>query len=133
MELENPIEEARRYVTNAEEIIQKAGYDPEVKSYTDSKYVKTAGDTLWKGCLIALDAVLHVRKGKERPSIEKYQEAAGKRDRKLLQYVNNGYNTLHLYMGYDGTRGKKLCDAGFEYANSIIDRCALLYPETPQA
>ena len=133
MELENPIEEARRYVTNAEEIIQKAGYDPEVRSYTDSKYVKTAGDTLWKGCLIALDAVLHVRKGKGRPSIEKYQEAAGKRDRKLLQYVNNGYNTLHLYMGYDGTRGKKLCDAGFEYANSIIDRCALLYPETPQA
>ena len=133
MELENPIEEARRYVTNAEEIIQKAGYDPEVKSYTDSKYVKTAGDILWKGCLIALDAVLHVRKGKGRPSIEKYQEAAGKRDRKLLQYVNNGYNTLHLYMGYDGTRGKKLCDAGFEYANSIIDRCALLYPETPQA
>lgn len=133
MELENPIEEARRYVTNAEEIIQKAGYDPEVKSYTDSKYVKTAGDILWKGCLIALDAVLHVRKGKGRPSIEKYQEAAGKRDRKLLQYVNNGYNTLHLYMGYDGTRGKKLCDAGFEYANSIIDRCALLYPDTPQA
>lgn len=133
MELENPIEEARRYVTNAEEIIQKAGYDPEVKSYTDSKYVKTAGDILWKGCLIALDAVLHVRKGKGQPSIEKYQEAAGKRDRKLLQYVNNGYNTLHLYMGYDGTRGKKLCDAGFEYANSIIDRCALLYPETPQA
>ena len=133
MELENPIEEARRYVTNAEEIIQKAGYDPEVKSYTDSKYVKTAGDILWKGCLIALDAVLHVRKGKGRPSIEKYQEAAGKRDRKLLQYVNNGYNTLHLYMGYDGTRGKKMCDAGFEYANSIIDRCALLYPETPQA
>lgn len=133
MELKNPIEEARRYVTNAEEIIQKAGYDPEVKSYTDSKYVKTAGDILWKGCLIALDAVLHVRKGKGRPSIEKYQEAAGKRDRKLLQYVNNGYNTLHLYMGYDGTRGKKLCDAGFEYANSIIDRCALLYPETPQA
>ena len=133
MELENPIEEARRYVTNAEEIIQKAGYDPEVKSYTDSKYVKTAGDILWKGCLIALDAVLHVRKGKGRPSIEKYQEAAGKRDRKLLQYVNNGYNTLHLYMGYDGTRWKKLCDAGFEYANSIIDRCALLYPETPQA
>ena len=133
MELENPIEEARRYVTNAEEIIQKAGYDPEVKSYTDSKYVKTAGDILWKGCLIALDAVLHVRKGKGRPSIEKYQEAAGKRDRKLLQYVNNGYNTLHLSMGYDGTRGKKLCDAGFEYANSIIDRCALLYPETPQA
>lgn len=128
MELQNPIEEARRYVANAEEIIQKAVYDPEINSYTDSKYVKTAGDVLWKGCLIALDAVLLVRKGKGRPSIEKYQEAAAKRDRKLLQFVNNGYNTLHLSMGYDGTKGKKVCDAGFEYANSIIDRCALLYP-----
>ena len=128
MELQDPIEEARRYVANAEEIIQKAVYDPEINSYTDSKYVKTAGDVLWKGCLIALDAVLLVRKGKGRPSIEKYQEAAAKRDRKLLQFVNNGYNTLHLSMGYDGTKGKKVCDAGFEYANSIIDRCALLYP-----
>ena len=128
MELQDPIEEARRYVANAEEIIRKAVYDPEINSYTDSKYVKTAGDVLWKGCLIALDAVLFVRKGKGRPSIEKYQEAAAKRDRKLLQFVNNGYNTLHLSMGYDGTKGKKICDAGFEYANSIIDRCALLYP-----
>ena len=128
MELQDPIEEARRYVANAEEIIQKAVYDPEINSYTDSKYVKTAGDVLWKGCLIALDAVLFVRKGKGRPSIEKYQEAAAKRDRKLLQFVNNGYNTLHLSMGYDGTKGKKVCDAGFEYAQNIIDRCALLYP-----
>ena len=128
MELQDPIEEARRYVANAEEIIQKAVYDPEINSYTDSKYVKTAGDVLWKGCLIALDAVLFVRKGKGIPSIEKYQEAAAKRDRKLLQFVNNGYNTLHLSMGYDGTKGKKVCDAGFEYAQNIIDRCALLYP-----
>lgn len=30
-------------------------------------------------------------------------------------------------MGYDGTRGKKICDTGFEYANEIINRCALLY------
>ncbi|MBR0077872.1 MAG: DUF5618 family protein [Bacteroidales bacterium] len=127
MELENPIEEARRYVAHAEETIQKAIYDPETKSYTDSKYVKTAGDILWKGCLIALDAVLHVRIGKGRPSIEKYKEAAGKRDRKLLQFVNTGYSTTHLAMGYDGNEDKRICDAGFEYANAIIDRCALLY------
>ena len=41
MERKNPIEEARRYVANAEEVIGKASYDPELKSYTDSKYVKT--------------------------------------------------------------------------------------------
>ncbi len=129
MEIENPIEEARRYVANAEEIIQKANYDPELKMYTDGKYIKAAGDLLWKGCLIALDAVLGVRKGKGRPSIEKYKEAAGKRDKKLLAYIVAGYDTMHLYMGYDGTKDKKVSDAGFEKANDIIGRCAILYPE----
>ena len=128
MEKKDPIEEARRYVANAEEVIKKANYDPELKSYTDSKYVKAAGDYLWKGCLIALDAVLQVRKGKGRPSIEKYKEAAGKRDRKLMNSVNIGYDTMHLYMGYDGTRNKKTCDSGFDYANAIIDHCARLMP-----
>ena len=129
MEKRDPIEEARRYVANAEEVIKKAQYDPEMKSYTDSKYIRTAGDILWKGCLIALDAVLHVRKGKGRPSIEKYKEAVAKRDKKLLNYVNIGYNLLHLTMGYDGTKSKKVCDEGFEYANAIIDHCAKLCPE----
>ena len=50
----NPIEEARRYVANAEEIIKRSTYDPETKLYKDKKFVRIAGDTLWKGCLIAL-------------------------------------------------------------------------------
>ena len=123
------IEEARRYAANAEEVIKKAKYDPELKSYTDSKYVRMAGDTLWKGCLIALDAVFHVRKGKGRPSIDKYRMAVAKRDKKLLQLVNNGYDVTHLSMGYDGVGGKKVCDAGFEYANAIIDHCEMLLPK----
>ena len=126
MEKKNPIEEARRYVANAEEIIKKANYDPELKSYTDSKYIKTAGNILWLGCLVALDAVLDVRNGKGRPSIEKYKEAASKRDRKLLHFINLGYDTTHLVMGYDGNKERKVCDAGFERAKDIIDRCAML-------
>ena len=128
MEKNDPIEEARRYVANAEEIIQKANYDPELKMYTDRKYVKTAGNILWLGCLVALDAVFDIRKGKGRPSIDKYKEAAGKRDRKLLHYLDTGYDTMHLVMGYDGNKSKKVCETGFEWANAIIDRCALLYP-----
>lgn len=31
-------------------------------------------------------------------------------------------------MGYDGTKDKKVCEAGFDKANEIINRCALLYP-----
>ena len=103
----DPIAEARRYVANAEEIIQRSKYDPETKSYKDKKYVRIAGDTLWKGCLIALDGVFNVRKGKGRPSIKKYQEAVAKRDGKLLKFLNLGYETMHLVMGYDGNRGKK--------------------------
>ncbi len=121
MEKENPIEEARRYVANAKEIIKNANYDPETKSYEDRKYIKAAGDILWKGCLIALDAVLPIRNGK------------GRRDRKLLQFINIGYDTMHLVMGYDGNRNKNVCDTGFENANAIIDRCATLYPGTPCA
>ena len=124
----NPIEEARRYVANAEEVIKKAKYDPELKCYTDSKYIKAAGEYLWKGCLIALDAVLQVRKGKGRPSIEKYKEAAGKRDRTLLKFINLGYETMHLVMGYDGNLERKVCDAGFERANDIIGQCATMLP-----
>ena len=130
MEKKDPIEEARRYVSNAKETIEKAHFDPELGNYTDSKYIKTAGNILWNGCLVALDAVLHVRKGKGRPSVEKYKEAASQRDRKLLATIVSGYDVMHLSMGYDGTKNKKVCDVGFESANAIIDRCAMLCAET---
>ena len=129
MEKKDPIEEARIYVANAKEIIKKAEYDQELRSYTDSKYIKTAGDILWKGCLIALDAAFGVRNGKGRPSIDKYKAAVAKRDKKLLNTMNIGYDLMHLTMGYDGTKDKKVCDRGFEYANAIIDHCAMLIPE----
>ena len=132
-ELKDPIAEARRYVANAEKVIIDANYDPELKIYTDGKYIKMAGNTLWNGCLIALDALLNIRKGKGRPTIDKYKEAAGQRDRKLLAAIVAGYETMHLYMGYDGTKNKKTCDSGFECANAIIDRCAMLLPQVMSA
>lgn len=128
MEKKNPIEEAKRYVANAKQILREKGeFDTASKSYGDKKYVRMAGNTLWNGCLIALDAVLKVRDGKGRPSIEKYREAAAKRDKKLLQAINTGYDTMHLAMGYDGNTYKNVCEAGFDLANAIIDRCASLY------
>lgn len=127
MEKENPIEEALRYVDNAKEVIKKAVLDPKLKMYTDRKYVKMAGNTLWNGCLIALEAVFNIKKEKGRPSIEKYQEAAAKRDKTLLSHIKNGYDIMHLSMGYDGTYDKKVCDAGFESAKQIISRCKILY------
>ena len=129
MEEKDPIKEARRYVANAEEIIKKANYDPEMKRYTDGKYVKMAGNTLWKGCLVALDALFGINKRKGRPDIRKYEEAAGNRDKKLLALIVDGYNTMHLCMGYDGNKIKKICDAGFDNAKAIIDHCDKLLPQ----
>jgi len=69
-----------------------------------------------------------ISKRKGRPDIRKYKEEAGKRDRKLLNSVNIGYNTMHLSMGYDGNKDKRVCDAGFANANDIINHCARLMP-----
>jgi len=121
----NPISEARRYVENARKTLRENGnLDVETKLYQDEKYVRSAGNYLWLGVLMALDAVFHVRADRRtRVDINDYLEAVGKRDRKLLSYVNNGYDVMHLSMNYDGVQSKGVSDEGFRIANAIIDRC----------
>ena len=125
MKQKNPIAEARRYVDNARETLKEKGeLNLETKRYEDEKYVRAAGSYLWLGVLMALDAVFHVRKDRRtRVDINAYLDAVGKRDRKLLDYVNDGYDVMHLYMMYDGIQAKDVCDSGFRLANTIIDRC----------
>ena len=125
-----PIKEARRYVDNAREILAERGkLDDEGLQYEDEKYVRAAGNYLWLGILMALDGVFHVREDRRtRVNIEAYQEAVVKRDKKLLDWLNFGYETIHLYMNYDGNPNKALCDSGFSIANRIIDRCETMMP-----
>ena len=126
MKRKNLIEEARRYVENAESILKEKGqYNKELKLYEDEKYVRAAGHYLWHSVLMALDAVFHVRADRRtRVDIKDYLEAVGKRDKKLLALVNSCYNVMHLSMDYDGNSRKNICDDGFILANDIIDRCA---------
>ena len=132
MKEENPIEESRRYVRNARKTLRENGkLDVEQNRYQDEKYVKAAGNYLWGGVLIALDAVFHVKKNEhDRVDIKDYRTVVGNRDKKLLGLVNNGYEIIHLLMGYDGTLSKTLCDDGFRFANDIINRCETMY-QTP--
>lgn len=132
---ENPVKEARRYVDNAQDILRTNGdLDPETHSYTDRKYVKMAGNTLWNGVLFILDTVFHVKKNKKhRPDISDYQQAIGNRDKKLLSLVNNGYDIMHLSMGYDGILEKMVCDKGINIAREIIERCSVMLPVVPAA
>ena len=126
----NPVEEARRYVQNAKDILNRDGkLDTELQLYTDRKYVRMAGNTLWNGVLLVLDAVFHVKKSKKsRPSFLDYEKVIATRDRKLLELVNWGYDALHLSMGYDGQGSKVSCQEGIRIANLIIDRCATMLP-----
>ena len=130
MKKKDLIAEARRYVENAKETLKEKGeLNAETKRYEDDKYVRAAGNYLWLGTLIALDAVFHVRADRRtRVDIKDYQEAVGKRDRKLLGLVNGGYETMHLSMNYDGNKIKDVSDAGFRIANTIIDRCEKMMP-----
>ena len=128
MKQKDPIAEARRYVDNARRTLNENGQlDVETKLYQDGKYVRAAGNYLWLGVLMALDAVFHVRKDRRtRVDINTYLEAIGKRDRKLLNYVNSGYDVMHLSMNYDGVQAKEISDSGFRIANAIIDRCEMM-------
>lgn len=125
MKQKNPIAEARRYVDNARKALSENGeLDVELNRYDDEKYVRAAGNYLWLGVLMALDAVFQVRKDRRtRVDINDYRECVGKRDRKLLALMNDGYDVMHLYMNYDGNQSKGVCDDGFRLANTIINRC----------
>ena len=126
----DPVADARRYVQNAKDILNdKADLNPETQYYRDKKYVRMAGNTLWNGVLLILDAVFHVaqNKGKRnRPDFSDYQKAVAQRDQKLLDHVNVGYDVMHLSMGYDGILKKSICNDGVRIANDIIDRCERL-------
>lgn len=119
------IEEARRYVANAKDTLLKHGkLEEDGTYYRDRKYVRSAGNYLWLGVLIALDVVFNVSQGKRtRVDINDYREAVTNRDKKLLTLVNLGYETIHLSMNYDGNQSKAVCDEGFRITNDIIDRC----------
>lgn len=124
----NPVEEARRYVTNAKDLLEKNGQlDYETQIYGDRKYVRMAGNTLWNGVLLILDAVFHIKsKDRPHPDIVDYKDAITKRDGKLLKLVIVANETIHIAMGYDGNPGKEVSAQGIRLTNEIIDRCAAI-------
>lgn len=131
MERKDLIEEAERYVDNARETLKEKGeYDPSMRRYSDRKYVRAAGHYLWHAVMLALDSVFQVREDRRtRVDIDAYRDAVRKHDHKLLVFLNDGYQTLHLHMGYDGVLVKDTCDAGFRITNAIIERCRKLRTE----
>ena len=122
-EVEHPIIEAERYLQNARTLLsEKAGKDGNY--YTDRKYVKMAGHTAWCGVLLALDAVLEVKKELKRGQqieFNDYQKAISMVDRKMPRLLTNAYDTLHKTVGYDGNLNYKIVQSGLKEAQNLID------------
>ena len=122
MKLENPYKEAMRYIENAEEDLKLAGKDG--KFYIDEKYVKSASGIAYSGLLNALDFLFEIKGVPKRPgrkSIEYYKGVLSKLDKKLLNYLKNGYEVLHLSGYYEGGRKATTIESGFDDAISIIE------------
>ncbi len=124
--VKNAYEDANRYIKNAVELLkEKAGR--ENGFYQDKKYVRMAGDTAWKGVLIAADQWLK-RKGiswqkKSRPDVDWYISEIGKRNRKLTSHFVVAYDILHKSMGYDGIQDTNVVNTGIHRAYEIIALC----------
>ena len=111
--------EAHRYLENAKEILREKA-KKEDGYYQDQKYVKMAGHTAYTGVLMALDGYFKGER-KRRKSVDWYQEALAKEDKKILTTFNSAYHTLHLLMGYDGEQNVKIVKASLEEAEKIIN------------
>jgi uncharacterized protein (UPF0332 family) len=116
--------EALRYMDNAKEVLKKA--QKEDNSYRDKKYVRMACGTAYNGVLLALNAYLLLKDvelpKKKRRSIEFYTSHVARLDKKLLSYVTNAYEILHLWGYYDGIGDARVVNAGFDNAHQIINK-----------
>ena len=123
VEIENPIQEAERYLSNAKNILSKnAGKDGDY--YTDSKYVKLAGHAAWCGVLVALDGVLKVKENKkkgQRVEFKDYQEAMSKKDKKMNIPLRDAYEILHKSLSYDGILRYNIVQDSLLQAKLIMD------------
>jgi hypothetical protein len=114
-----PIEDARRYLDNAREILREKALKDD-GYYQDSKYVKMAGHTAYTGILVALDDYLG-KKTKGRKNVAWYEEHLSKIDKKLFNAFLTAYQVLHLDMAYDGAKSAELAATGLKEAEKIIN------------
>ena len=108
--------QASRYLANGKEILKKA--EKKGKFYTDHKYVKMAGHTLYSAMLIALDDIMP--KNKRNTEVQ-YRSFLASKNKKILQHFNSAYYVLHQGMSYDGIVTYSIVQTGIEDAKTVID------------
>jgi hypothetical protein len=117
-------DETLRYLNNAEGYLKDAGLKG--NCYTDKKYVKIACATAYSGLLIALECYLILKDVKimddTKRDIGFYRDNIAKNNKKLLEYLNNAYNILHLWGYYDGILEEDIVQKGFKHVRIFINQ-----------
>lgn len=122
----HPYKEAYRYVDNAKTLLgEKAKKNNGI--YQDEKYVRMAGDTAWKGVLIAVTYWLKAKKiefnKNNRPDVDWYIMEISKINMKLKENFRSAYNILHKSMGYDGEKRATIVSEGINLSLEVISSC----------
>jgi hypothetical protein len=122
MQINKKLERAVRHLENARKILKENG-KKEGRLYTDDKYVSMAGNTAYRGVLLALNELMkqHGILKKTRKHVDDYLDFLAKQDKKILGYFHTVYEILHLVMGYDGVGEYKVVQTGLELAEEIIN------------
>ena len=115
--------EAILYMNNTKEILKKANKTDDI--FSDINYVKIASGTAYNAVLLALDGYFKLKEVPESrgsKNIDYYRTNITKLDKKLLDYVNDIYEVLHLSGYYDGIKNVNIINEGFYLAYKVIDK-----------
>lgn len=124
--VEESYQEALRYIDNAKQILREKALKRN-HFYTDAKYVKMASHIAYTGVLLALKIKVKSTNfpppKNERWDYYYFVDFLRSKNNTILKYLNEVYNILHLYGGYDGGCHYKTIQTGLDLAIKIIDWC----------
>ncbi len=121
----SPTEEAYRYIENAKKLLKENGHVDNDGLYSDNKYIKMAGHTVYTGLLVVLDALMGEKTKNRRRRVEDYYHFLAQENKKMGKLFNEAYNILHLYCGYDGTLHMSIFKTGIQDAKMLIEWASL--------
>ena len=134
--LETPserLELAKRYLSNAKELLNKAGTEEYVGEYLDIKYISEASGVaylsalealkalfLWEGLMESAELNERLKKVEMYDNYLKKLSRVGKDKDILRRLFRNIYDILHIGGYYRELRDKKAIDSGFEKVEKLV-------------
>lgn len=123
----HPLQKAEEYLQKAKDILANMPLEVD-EHYADSKSIKKAGRTAWKGCVEALDYVLYQERRDCDEYVSEYDKAPYKEwlngiDNRIAVVFESAYNLLNFTMACDGEKDIVICGRAICYSEKLINWC----------